>query len=193
MMIFNSACVSRTESSRDGRQVRFHFDENFDLSRGRLRPQQIANMRDDFMDVHRRQFQRRGPGQFQEAFDNAVQAMQFAVDDAQARRELARDLRRQRAQILLQQLKMNTQRTQRIADLVREPLEQPREQIALFRRPASASRPGPAPWLNIFHHIAGNMDWSGAPGQPCFANCLPAFASPSAHRGPRSNRRGNFT
>ena len=91
-------------------------------------------MRDDFIYIHRFQFERRGSGQFQKALDDAFQAMQFAVDDAQARRELASRRRRQRAQVLLEQLKVNAQRTERIADLVGEPLEQPREQIALFRR-----------------------------------------------------------
>ena len=55
------------------------------------------------------------------------------LDDSQPPRQRLPHLRRQRAEVLLEQLHLDVQRTERIADFVRQPLEQPRQQIALLR------------------------------------------------------------
>ena len=110
-------------------------------------------MRDDLIDLDRLQFQRRRPGQFQKTFDDAFQPLQFAANDAQARPQRRAHLRGQRAQIFFEQLKLHVERTQRIANFVREPLEQARQQIAIFRRRQLRRVLAGRPAQHIFIHF----------------------------------------
>ena len=68
-------------------------------------------------------------------FDDVFQAVQFAVDDFQAAGGFLADLRGGAGQILLQQLHMDVQGTEGIADLVSEPGQEAGEQeLFLLRR-----------------------------------------------------------
>ena len=83
MTRFINAWVSRTGSAMTGRQTRFNSRGDFNLPRGGFRPQQFADVRDDFGDFNRLQIHCRRPGQAQKSLHDAFEAMQFAVNDFQ--------------------------------------------------------------------------------------------------------------
>src|SRR5439155_25658090 len=90
--------------SAELRQRIFHPGENLDFAGRGFRPQQLANMRDNLFDVHRLQIQRRWSGELQEMFDDAVEAVQFSLDDLEARSQKIPELWRQAAKIFFEQL-----------------------------------------------------------------------------------------
>ena len=116
------------------RQRLLDLGRNGDVPRRRLRAQQLAHVGDNPGDFDRRQIHPRRPGQPEKPLDNPLQSVQLAVNDFQARRQWLAHLRRQRSQVFLQQLQMDVERAQRVADFVRQPPQQPRQQVPLLRR-----------------------------------------------------------
>ena len=90
-------------------------------------------MHEDCWDFHRLQFHSRRPGQPQEPLDDALQPVQLTVDDLEAGGQLIAHLGGQHGQVFFEQLDVDVERTEGVTDLVRQPPQEPRQQVAFLR------------------------------------------------------------
>lgn len=105
--------------------------DKFNLPRRRLGLKQIAHVANNLGNIKRREVQRRRPGQPKELLHDVVQPVQLAVNDYQPARQFLFGFWRNVSQVLFEQLYMNVERTEGIANLVCQPRQQP---LLLLRR-----------------------------------------------------------
>ena len=117
----------------EGGQAWVDLCGHFDLTRGGFGPKQVTNMVDDFGDFHWLDIKFGRAREAQEMIDNAFEAMQFAANNFKARSQLAAHGGDQATQVLLQQLDVNVERAEWVADFMGKASEEAFQEIAFFR------------------------------------------------------------
>ena len=116
------------------RQGLGNIHRDLNASFRRLRAQEFANVADHFGHLDCLQINGRGRREAQKLPHEAFQPVQLAADDLEATGRLCLERRGGLCHVLLQQLHVDGERTERIADFVRQPRQQAREQPLFFLR-----------------------------------------------------------